>query len=269
MKSPHVDVRRRDDAFAQRTTTRIWQETPSPGNPYLATSFSCYGYDLLDLVQNCTYIEVFFLLFRGELPSPEESRQLEALMVALINPGPRHPATRAAMCAGVGKTETVQTLPIALTVMGGDFGAGEVEDAMRFLRKERKKEPAQTARGLMRQFNTTEGDIHLAPGFGSRFGGADPFLPKLAETLLDLPGVKDNLSWGQKFVEALNPYGIGWLPSGLAAAVFADLGFHPRSGPGLMQLLCAPGLLAHSLELANKPITAMPFVKDEDYIIER
>jgi citrate synthase len=33
-------------------------------------------------------------------------------------------------------------------------------------------------------------------------------------------------------------------------------------------LLSAPGLVAHGLEMANKPITAMPFVKDENYVIE-
>jgi citrate synthase len=32
-------------------------------------------------------------------------------------------------------------------------------------------------------------------------------------------------------------------------------------------LLCAPGILAHGLELANKPITAMPFLQEEQYVI--
>ena len=56
--------------------------------------------------------------------------------------------------------------------------------------------------------------------------------------------------------------------SGIAAAVFTDLGFSPRAGAGLFQLLGAPGLLAHGAELANKPVTAMPFVKDENYAIK-
>ena len=55
----------------------------------------------------------------------------------------------------------------------------------------------------------------------------------------------------------------------IAAAVFADLGFQPRAGGCLFQLLGAPGLVAHGIELANKPITAMPFVSDENYAIER
>ena len=34
-----------------------------------------------------------------------------------------------------------------------------------------------------------------------------------------------------------------------------------------MQIAGAPGLLAHAVELANQPTTAMPFVDDEHYVI--
>jgi len=46
------------------------------------------------------------------------------------------------------------------------------------------------------------------------------------------------------------------------------LGFSHHAGAGLFQLLGAPGLWAHGVELANKPATAMPFVKDENYVIK-
>lgn len=60
----------------------------------------------------------------------------------------------------------------------------------------------------------------------------------------------------------------GWLATGVAAAAFCDLGFMPRAAAGLFQLLCAPGLLAHGVELANKPVTALPWISDDDYVIE-
>ena len=37
------------------------------------------------------------------------------------------------------------------------------------------------------------------------------------------------------------------------------------TGRSLFQLLAAPGLLAHGLEMANKPLSAMPFVSDDNY----
>ena len=58
------------------------------------------------------------------------------------------------------------------------------------------------------------------------------------------------------------------LKTGLCAAVLAELGFQPRQGCGLMQLLAAPGLLAHGVEYANKPFTSMLFEPDENYEID-
>lgn len=271
MTNRHDTVRRRGETFAQRPATRIWDELPDPENPYAAAGARCHGYDLLELMTKRRFVDVLYLLFQGELPSPEQAQLLEQLMIALINPGPRHGATRAAMCAGVGKTDTGQILPIALTTLSGaHLGAAEIEASMRFLRGELKNDPAATARTLLARVQPpAEGDWHLAPGFGCRFGGIDPLATRQARLLAELPAAGKCLSWGNAFAQVLMEQGQGWLAPGLAAAVFADLGFQPRFGPGLFQLLTAPGLLAHGLEMANKPLTALPFIKDEDYIIER
>ena len=91
---------------------------------------------------------------------------------------------------------------------------------------------------------------------------------QLADHLLTLDGAGKCLRWGNTFACELRKHKMGWLTTGVAAAAFADLSFHPRFGAGLFQLLCAPGLLAHGLEMSTKPITAMPFLQDKDYIIE-
>jgi len=268
----HQKVTSRNDVFAEKISTRIWEELPSAENPYIAESNRCHGYDLIELMQQKSYVDMFYLLFRGNLPSADERQLLEQLMVGLINPGPRHPATRAAMNAGVGKSDPQNVLPISLTIMGGEhLGAGEVEGAMRFLRKHRKADPVQTAELLLVELADTrpeQGDWHIVPGFGSRFGGIDLTPSKLVETLLECPGSGALLDWACDFSSALNKAGMGWLSVGVAAAVFADLGFHPRYGAGLFQLLSAPGLLAHGMEQANKAITAMPFVSDNAYVID-
>ena len=260
-------VRSRNESFVDKTATRIWGETPSDENPYIAKSALCHGYDLYELMQQCTFVEVFYLLFRGELPTPHEAKLLETLMVAFINPGPRHPATRAAMNAGVGKTLSTHVLPIALTVMGGDFlGGGDIEPAMRFVRKNQNKDPRVCANTAL---ENPMADNRIAPGFGRYFGGVHIMSHEIAHRLLALPGAGKCLQWAQHFTEAVRESGYGWLPTGLAAAVFADLGFQPKAGAALFQLISAPGLAAHGIELANKPITAMPYVKDEDYVIEK
>jgi len=259
----------RDIRFTERTVTRIWQEEAAPDNPYLAARCRCHGYDLMELMRKRSFVDVFFLLFSGELPSKEQARLLESLMIALINPGPRHPATRAAMNAGVGSTFPQHILPIALSVGGGSFlGGEEVEQAMRFLRSQQQKDPLLLAAELLRGAERPEeGDWHVAPGFGSRYGSVDPLAREMAAECARLPASGGSLAWGESFAEAIKPEGLGWVATGVAAAVLCDLGFHPRTGAGLFQIFCAPGLLAHGLELANKPVTAMPFLDGEHYVI--
>lgn len=268
MSTNKQQVRKRDMTFASRTQTRIWQEIPSEDNPYLAGQCRCHGYDILELAQKRSFAEVLFLLFQGELPTPDQARMLETLLIVLINPGPRHPATRAAMNAAVSKTHTQHLLPIGLSVLGGDhLGGGEVLAAMRFLTGNLKRLPTEVARESLATPRPTEGDFHPAPGFGSRFGGIDPMPRQLAALLTASSGSGEVLAWSMAFVEVLTPHGLGWLGPGVAAAAFCDLGFHYRAGAGLYQLACAPGILAHGLELANKPITAMPFLDEEHYVI--
>lgn len=269
----HEPVRSRNEPFVARTATRIWCEQASTDNPYIANDVFCYGYDLFELMEKRSFVDVFYLLFRGELPSKSAAQLLQALMIALINPGPRHPATRAAMNAGVGKSDPVHILPIASAVLGGEYaGGGIIEASMRFLRKHQDSDPQGYARQLLTQLELENGSellLSQIPGFGGVYGGVDLLAKKIALQLVAMEASGPALRWGCELAAQLEPHGIGWTNTGIAAAVFADLGFQPRAGGCLFQLLGAPGLVAHGIELANKPITAMPFVRDEDYVIER
>ncbi len=263
-------VKKRPAHFAKKTVTRIWQEETSANNPYLAENRRCHGYDVMELARKRSFVDVLFLLFLEELPTPEQSNLLEILMIALISPGPRHPATRSAMNAAVSRVNTSHILPISISVLGGKhLGGEEVVASMRFFKEKQALSPTKVAEELLRNAHPpVGGDFHIAPGFGSRFGNIDPIPQKLANTLIKLSGKTKVLEWANEFVTAIQPYNLGWLDCGVAAAVFCDLGLPPRSGAGLYQLLSAPGLLAHGLEMADKPISSMPFLDEEHYIID-
>ncbi len=269
----HEQVRSRNEPFAQRVVTQIWQEEPSSDNPYIAAAALCHGYDLFELMEKRSFVDVFYLLFRGELPTKAEAQLLQALMIALINPGPRHPATRAAMNVGVGKTDPLHILPIAAAVLGGQHsGGGEVESAMHFLSKNLSSNPHEFAKTFLQELtakNITFENSQTTPGFGKRNGGIELMALGIANRMLKLEGAGNALKWSSEMVSALASHGISWLTTGVAAAVFIDLGFQPRAGGALFQLMGSPGLIAHGLELASKPILAMPFVGDENYVIER
>jgi len=270
MTKAQSKITRRNDVFSGRVATRIWQEQPAEDNPYAVEHSRCHGYELLDLVKKRSFVDVLFLLFRGELPTSDESELLEALMVAFINPGPRHPATRSAMNAGIGKTDPALILPIALTAMSGkNNAAGAVEETMRFLRKQQRRQVSDVAMELIEnEVRPPEGDWIIALGFGSYYNSIDVQTNKMANHLVSLPAAGKALRWGQEFAEMIASYDLGWLPVGVVAAVLTDLGFQPRAAAGIYQIISAPGLLAHGIELANKPLTDMPFLADEDYFIE-
>lgn len=260
----------RGDEFSSKIATKIWQEEANENNPYLAENCRCHGYDLMEAMGKLDYVSFLFLILQGELPTKDQSELLSRLMIGFANPGPRHLATRGAMNAAVSRARASLILPLSMSLLSGSYlGGEEVENSMRFLRKNLKTDPDDVLKVLLQSEDLSgEGDHHIAPGFSSRFGGRDPMPQKIASALDDLEGNGKALGWGQRFAKELEPYSMGWVSTGVCAAVFCDLGFQPRVGPGLFQLVCAPGLLAHGCEMLNKPITAMPFLDSDHYIID-
>ena len=262
MTSPSANVRSRGEEFTPRLSTKITQEVANPENPYLVDSVRIHGYDHRDMIEQCQLSDAIYLLLRGELPNAKERELFRKLCIALINPGPRHPATQASITAGVGKTMTVNVLPIALSVYGGEFdGAASVENAMRFFRRSSRKPAADIIDQLSNE------DSPELPGFGSLYGSPDPYAEQLLNLLTDS---KDYpiLNWAKQLHTQLAPYNKGILKAGVCAATLAELGFQPRQGNSLLQLIAAPGLLAHGMEYANKPLTSMLFEPDNVYEID-
>ena len=100
MAESDTKFERRPEPFAERLSSRLWKEIPAPDNPYLTQRCLCHGYDLLQLMERRDFVDVLYLLIRGELPNADQRGFLGQLMVGLCSPGPRHPATRAVMNAG-------------------------------------------------------------------------------------------------------------------------------------------------------------------------
>jgi hypothetical protein len=262
---------KKNHVYSKKSNTSIWREESDANNPYVAQTCRLHGYDVFDLVSNCKFVDTLFLLFTSELPTTEQSQLLESLMVFLINPGPRHSATRAAMNAGVSKADHAHILPIGMIAMGGNhLGSTEVENSINFLNSNLSFDPEEISKKLLEAHKpVTEGDCHIAPGFGTRYNSIDNVSLKMANYLTGLPGAGSSLKWGSIFANEISNIGMSWLSTGIAAAVFNDLGIGAREGAGLFQLMSSPGILAHGLEQTHKPITAMPMLQDEDYVIEK
>ena len=100
--------------------TRIWREEPEADNPFAARAAYCHGYDVYgEMLGNTRWVEMLYLLFRHEAPSTQQADMLEALSVALANPGPRDASVHAAMCGGVCGSTAASSLMAALAVGAG------------------------------------------------------------------------------------------------------------------------------------------------------
>ncbi|MDF3030156.1 MAG: hypothetical protein K0R03_714 [Moraxellaceae bacterium] len=244
--------------------TRIWQEEAEADNPYATRRARCRGYDVYgDLLGQAHWTDMLFLLFRGEAPTPAASALLEALAVALANPGPRDASVHAAMAAGVGGSTAASCLMAALAVGAGGHGGGhEVLLAL-------EGWVACGSDGAAWQRRLAEGPPAVpgsiwpapehAPGFDPHGIATATSVREALATLRRLsPGsclgfLEDNLALLE--ASAGRPLAL----AGVAAAALADLGFTPAQGEMLYLLLRLPGAAAHALEQRDRGFRQFPF----------
>lgn len=232
--------------------TRIWLEEPEPGSASAIRTAYCHGYDVYgDMLGHARWADMLYLLFRGEAPAPAEAALLDALAVALANPGPRDPAVHAAMCAGVGGSTAAASLIAALAVGAGQHtGAREVFLAMGDWRecgldlsawRQRFRTPAAQVAGIW------PGTDH-PPGFDPHADTTPTIVLRALDGLAVL-STGNCMPWLASHRLELEEMARSPLTlAGVAAAAFTDLGFTPEQGEMLHLLLRLPGAAAHALE---------------------
>ncbi len=98
-----------------------------------ADSITLMGRDVAsELMGKVTLTELTFLLVRGRLPSPEETRLLDAVLVSLADHG-LTPTVLAARLTHTGAPESIQGAIAAGLLGAGSVFLGVVEDTARFL----------------------------------------------------------------------------------------------------------------------------------------
>ncbi|RZI81597.1 MAG: citryl-CoA lyase [Rubrivivax sp.] len=243
--------------------TSIWLEEPEADNPFATRAAHCHGYDVYgDMLGRARWADMLYLLFRGEAPSATQARLLDALAVALANPGPRDPAVHAAMCGGVGGSTAAASLMAALAVGAGQSGgAREVFLAMR----------AWTDAGcdlaawqrLIATPPLALDDVWPAPEHAPGFDPNGLSTPTVVRQTLavcaDL-SAGPCLPWLQSQLARLeNLAGLPIAMTGVAAAALSDLGLNPAEGEMLYLLLRLPGAAVHALEQGREGYKRFPF----------
>jgi citrate synthase len=256
------------DIKKERIRTRIWQEEAEPDNPFASRVARCHGFDVYgDMLGKARWVEMLYLLFRGEIPSNGAAQLLEALAVALANPGPRDPSIHAAMCGGTAGSPAAASLIAALAVGAGQlFGGREILLAVQdwndcgtdldAWRQRLSTRPAADSASAWPEPEHPPGfDPHgvtttlvVEQTLGCLAGRSPgPLLPWLVTRRTELEGVT----------------GLPLSLTGVAAAAFADLGFTPEQAEMLHLMLRLPGAAVHALEQQEFGHKKFPFYEND------
>jgi citrate synthase len=205
------------------------------------------GYDLLELIGNRPFGDVVFLLLSGELPSGNEGRMLDAVLVAAAEHSVLAPSVDAArFVASAG-------VPLQAAVAAGIAGLGDVHGGAVDLGAEMLLEAERDgARSVVERYRTAGRRV---PGYGHAIHDPDPRAGRLLEVAAGL-GFEGRYVALAREVEAAIAEILGTPLAmnidGAMAAILLELGLDPRVGKAFYVIARAPGLCAHVFEQQTK-----------------
>src|SRR2546425_3129629 len=131
------------------------------------------GYRVQDLMANCSFGDIIYLTFKGELPAGNEGRMIEMIVVSSTDHSllaPSIDATRFVASGGVPLQASVAAGIISL----GDHHGGAIEQCFNLLQDSVKA--GTPAAEIGSRFRSLKQRV---PGFGHPWDGRDPRTPAL------------------------------------------------------------------------------------------
>ncbi len=215
-----------------------------------ADSITVMGRDLSsELMGKVSFTELAFLLVQRRMPTPEEARLLDAVLVSLADHG-LTPTALAARLTHTGAPESLQGAVAAGLLGAGSVFLGVVEDTVRFLDGIGEDVEGAVAREI-------EAGRRI-PGLGHPVHKVeDPRTPRIYEIAEETGLAGTYLARVRRGSEAHASQTGRRLPvngAGVAGAALADLGFQPALLRGFALLARTAGLLGHLAEELQSPI---------------
>jgi citrate synthase len=221
-----------------------------------ADSITVMGRDVRDLMGNVTLTELAFLVVQRRMPSAEETRLFDAVLVSLADHG-LTPTVLAARLTYTGAPESLQGAVAAGLLGAGSVFLGVVEDTARFLEMAGDDIEAAVEREI-------EAGRRI-PGLGHPVHRVqDPRTPRIYE-IAGETGLTGRYLQGLRTMAAAHTQQTGRdLPingAGVAGAALADLGFPIPLLRGFALLARTAGLLGHLAEEMEHPL-GMPLYRE-------
>jgi len=222
------------------------------------------GYRQEDLIGNVPYPHVVYLLFKGELPSKEHGKMMDAILTACIDHGVTPPSSIASRTVASGGVP-LPTAVAAGILSIGDAHGGAIEKGAKFLQEgiTRMKEESKTIDEIATSLVKESQEKHeRILGFGHRVHTADPRTKRLFSLAEELNIAGDHMALSKAIEKQLEKTLGRKLPinvDGAIAAISSDMGFDWRLGKAFFLLGRVAGLTAHVYEeqTQQKPMRKM------------
>lgn len=212
------------------------------------------GYAMSDLVGTVPFSAITYLLIRGELPTPGQSRMMDVILSSILDYGLQKSGTLAARA--VVSVNPAMTAGLGAGVLAAGEHALSPEDTGRFIQdtfnawKQSGRAMEEAAVALVQELRAAKRRV---PGFGHQvFRYVDPRSERL-KAIAKAEGV-----WGEAnewyeavhraFQQASNKPDLVLNDVGMLAAIMVQMGFTPQEMCGLAILSTIPGLISHISE---------------------
>ena len=197
------------------------------------------GYRVQDLMAHCSFGDIIYLTFKGELPTGNEGRMIETIMVSSTDHSflaPSIDATRFVASGGVPLQASVAAGIISL----GDHHGGAIEQCAQLLQESVKA--STTAAEIVAGYRARKQRI---PGFGHPWHDRDPRTIMLAEKAKEWKIAGPHVALTEAISAELKlPANIDGAISGL----ISDMGISWRYGRAFFIIPRVVGLAAHAVE---------------------
>ncbi|MEM7241361.1 MAG: citryl-CoA lyase [Pseudomonadota bacterium] len=211
------------------------------------------GRPIADLIGHVSFVQMIWLMLRGDLPNEGQAKLFEAALVAAVDHGPQAPSiaiSRMAITCGVGLQNAMASAINSL----GDVHGGAGEQAVELYHLAAEHGVADALEIWRKEHG------HIIPGFGHRFHKPqDPRAPRLLGLVHD--AAQSNIVSGRfaaiaEDIEAQLAAEKGApIPmniDGATAVIFAELGFDAPLARGIFCLSRSVGILAHAWEQSQR-----------------
>lgn len=232
------------------------------------------GYPVEEIIENCSFIEATWLIIKGELPNSSQAKMFEAVLMS----GMDQQFISSEVCAGRYVASAAPENPVA-AVAAGMLATGTVTgspaDAVAMIYRAydiSQKEGLDLQETAIRVVDSYLSEGKLIPGIGhpvhTRF---DPRAEALRRVVTRIGG------WGKKasLFDAIHSEFIrrrdSFLPqnlAGVAACVYAELGFTPIEISALNGLGYTVTMVAHVVEEIKEgvPLRIIPEALGAKYV---